>query len=140
MLRRCVLTVFSETDSSPAISGRDRLVGRYRSTLSSPGLSSSVGGDEDGSWAAGDELCTGSHGKYARKTAWCVRGRCAVVGLGAGVVPALVSQVVMTCRLAESARTDCRGEGGSVLMLLHRPGLRCRGLRCRGLRCCALRC
>ena len=42
MLRRCVLTVFSETDSSPAISGRDRFVGRYRSTRSSPGLSSSA--------------------------------------------------------------------------------------------------
>src|SRR5882757_2130949 len=36
--------------------------------------------------------------------------------LGAGVVPALSSRVVMTCRLAESARTDCRG-------------LRCRLLR-----------
>ncbi len=43
----CALTVFGETDSSPAISGRDRLVGRYRSTRSSPGLSSSAGGDED---------------------------------------------------------------------------------------------
>ena len=57
MLRMCVLTVFGETDSSPAISGRDRLVGRYRSTLSSPGLSSSAGGDEDWSLAAGDEPC-----------------------------------------------------------------------------------
>ena len=38
MLRTCVLTVLSETDSSLAISGRDRLVGRYRSTRSSPGL------------------------------------------------------------------------------------------------------
>jgi len=36
MLRTCVLTVLGETDSSPAISGRDRFVGRYRSTLSSP--------------------------------------------------------------------------------------------------------
>ena len=57
MLRRCVLTVFTETDSSLAISGRDRFVGRYRSTLSSPGLSSSVGGNEDCSLAAGDEPC-----------------------------------------------------------------------------------
>jgi transposase len=48
MLRRCAPTVFSETDSSSAISGRDKLVGRYRSTRSSPGLSSSVGGNEDG--------------------------------------------------------------------------------------------
>ena len=30
MLRICALTVFGETDSSPAISGRDRFVGRYR--------------------------------------------------------------------------------------------------------------
>jgi hypothetical protein len=34
-----VLIVFTDTDSSVAISGRDRLVGRYRSTLSSPELS-----------------------------------------------------------------------------------------------------
>ena len=40
MLRICVLTVFGETDSPLAISRRDRFVGRYRSTLSSPGLSS----------------------------------------------------------------------------------------------------
>ena len=53
MLRMCVLTVFGETDSSPAISGRDRLVGRYRSTRSSPGLSSSAGGDADCCLAAG---------------------------------------------------------------------------------------
>ena len=44
MLRMCVLTVFGETDNSPAISGRDKFVGRYRSTLSSPGLSSSASG------------------------------------------------------------------------------------------------
>jgi ubiquinone biosynthesis protein len=44
MLRMCALTVFGETDSCPAISGRDKLVGRYRSTRSSPGLSSSAGG------------------------------------------------------------------------------------------------
>ena len=37
-VRMCVLTVFGETDSSSAISGRDRFVGRYRSTRSSPGL------------------------------------------------------------------------------------------------------
>ena len=54
MLRRCVLTVFGETDSSAAISGRDNLLGRYRSTLSSPGVSSSAGGDEERSLAAGD--------------------------------------------------------------------------------------
>ena len=42
MLRMCVLTVFGETDRSRAISSLDRFVGRYRSTLSSPGLSSSV--------------------------------------------------------------------------------------------------
>src|SRR5258708_34091766 len=40
----------------------------------------------------------------------------------------------MTGRLAEPARTGRRGEGGSVLMLLHSPGLRCRGLRGRLLR------
>jgi len=34
------------------------------------------------------------------------------VGLGAGVVPALSSWVVMTCRLAESARTNRRGQDG----------------------------
>ncbi len=32
MLRMWVLTVFTETESSRSISGRDRLVGRYRST------------------------------------------------------------------------------------------------------------
>src|SRR2546429_9899878 len=58
-------------------------------------------------------------------------GRCTVVGLGAGVVLALFSQEVMTCRLAEPARTGCRSEGGSVPMPLHSPGLRSRGLRCR---------
>ena len=50
MLRTCVFTVFTETDSSPAISGLDRFVGRYRSTLSSLGLSSSVRA-EGGTWA-----------------------------------------------------------------------------------------
>jgi hypothetical protein len=38
MLRMCVLTVFTDTDSSAAISCRDRFVGRYRSTFSSPAL------------------------------------------------------------------------------------------------------
>jgi hypothetical protein len=52
-----VLTVFNETDSSLAISGRDRFVGRYRSTLSSPGLSSSAATMQDCSLAAGDEPC-----------------------------------------------------------------------------------
>jgi hypothetical protein len=37
----------------------NRLVGRYRSTLNSPGLSSPAGGDEDCSLAAGDEPCSG---------------------------------------------------------------------------------
>ena len=60
MLRTWVLTVFTETDSSLAISGLDRLVGRYRSTLSSLGLSSSVCGDEDWTLAARDEPCTTS--------------------------------------------------------------------------------
>jgi hypothetical protein len=88
----------------------------------------------------GQRARAGSHGKCARKTAWCLRGRCAVADRGAGVVPALFSQVVMTCRLAEPARTGRRGEGGSVLMPLHSPELRCRGLRCRGLRRRGLRC
>jgi hypothetical protein len=74
------------------------------------------------------ELRAGSHGKCARKTAWCLRGCCAVAGLGAGVVPALFSRVVMAYRLAEPAWTGCCGEGGSVLMPLHSPGLWCRGL------------
>ena len=38
MLRMCVLTVFSDTDSSAAISCRDRFVGRCRSIFSSPAL------------------------------------------------------------------------------------------------------
>ena len=41
MLRMCVLTVFTDTDSSAAISCRDRFVGRYRSTLTAPALISS---------------------------------------------------------------------------------------------------
>jgi hypothetical protein len=45
MLRMCVLTVFGETDSSLAISSRDRLVGRNRSTRSSPGLADLPGQD-----------------------------------------------------------------------------------------------
>src|SRR5262249_58012264 len=40
----------------------------------------------------------------------------------------------MTCRLTEPARTDRRGEGGSVLILLRSRWLRCRGQRCRLLR------
>src|SRR5690349_11281147 len=55
-------------------------------------------------------------------------------------VPALSPRVVMMCRLAESARTGCRGEDGAVLMPLHSPGLRCRGLRCGALRRGGLRC
>ena len=57
----------------------------------------------------------------------------------AGVVPALFSRVVMARRLAEPAGTDCRGEGGPVLIPLHSPGLLCHRLRCRGLRCRLLR-
>ena len=47
MLRMWVLTVFTDTDSSLAISGRERFVGRYRSTRSSLGLSCSISGSED---------------------------------------------------------------------------------------------
>ena len=50
MLRMWVLTVFTETDSSLAISGRDRFVGRYRSTRSSLGLSCSISAGV-GSWS-----------------------------------------------------------------------------------------
>jgi len=53
MLRMWVLTVFTETDSSLAISGLDRLVGRYRSTLSSVGLSSSFAAWGAGLWRSG---------------------------------------------------------------------------------------
>ena len=60
MLRTWVLTVFTETDSSLAISGLERLVGRYRSTLSSLGLSSSVGGVGDWPLAARDAPWTTS--------------------------------------------------------------------------------
>ncbi len=57
MLRMCVLTVFSETDSLPAISGLDRFVGRCGSTRSSSGLNSSA--DGEGWWpAAWDAPCT----------------------------------------------------------------------------------
>ena len=54
MLRTWVLTVLTETDSWLAISGLDRLVGRYRNTLSSLGLSSSAGADDGWSLAASD--------------------------------------------------------------------------------------
>jgi hypothetical protein len=73
MLRMWVLTVFTETDSSLAISGRERLVGRYRSTLSSLGLSSSAGGD-GGWWLAGKEApCTRSRMSASRAACavWC---------------------------------------------------------------------
>src|ERR1700736_3054028 len=46
MLRMCALTVFTDTDSSAAISCRDRFVGRYRSTFSSPALISGHTRDE----------------------------------------------------------------------------------------------
>src|SRR5260370_16939470 len=73
MLRMCALTVSGETHRSPAISGRDRLVGRYRSSLSSPGLSSSAGGDEDRSLAAGDAPCRTSRisASSAACAVWC---------------------------------------------------------------------
>ena len=54
MLLMWVLTVFTDTDSSSAICGRDRLVGRYRSTRSSHGLSSSASGGADWFLVAGD--------------------------------------------------------------------------------------
>ena len=62
MLRTFVLTVFTETDSSLAISGLDRFVGRHRNTPSSLGLSAPVSGD--GCWllAVRDEPCTTSMG------------------------------------------------------------------------------
>jgi hypothetical protein len=41
MLRMCVLTVFTDTDSSAAISCRNRFGGRYCSTFGSPALISS---------------------------------------------------------------------------------------------------
>ena len=41
MCRTCVLTVFAERNSSPAISGVDRLLGRNPRTRNSPGLSGS---------------------------------------------------------------------------------------------------
>ncbi len=44
MWRRCVLTVLAETNSSAAISGALRLLGRYRTTRSSASLSSSRSG------------------------------------------------------------------------------------------------
>jgi hypothetical protein len=62
MLRTFVLTVFTETDSSLAISGLDRFVGRYRNTLNSHGLSSSVSGDGCLLLAVRDEPCTTSMG------------------------------------------------------------------------------
>src|SRR2546430_13537004 len=39
-------------------------------------------------------------------------------------LPIFFAQMVMTCRLAEPARTRCRGEGGSVLMPPPSPGPR----------------
>ncbi len=55
MLRMWVLTVFTETDSSLAISGRERFVGRYRSTRSSLGLSCSISASEDSLLGAMDD-------------------------------------------------------------------------------------
>ena len=54
MLRMCVPTVFTDTGSSAAISCRDRFVGRYRSTFSSPALISSPRDGTGRSVAAGD--------------------------------------------------------------------------------------
>src|SRR6266508_4612473 len=76
MLRTWVLTVFTETDSSLAISGLERLVGRYRSTRSSLGLSSSVCGVGDWSLAASDAPWTTS--RMSASSAACAvscRGR-----------------------------------------------------------------
>ena len=42
MCRMCVRTVFTDRDSSPAISGAERLVGRYRRTRVSLSLSGVV--------------------------------------------------------------------------------------------------
>src|SRR6266702_200528 len=96
MLRRCVLTVFSETDSSPAISGRDRFVGRYRSTLSSPGLSSSAGGHEDCSVAAGGEPCRTSRMSVSSAGAAERDVRTGVWGLSGSLQPSL-ALVELTC-------------------------------------------
>jgi hypothetical protein len=73
MLRMCALTVFGETDSWSAISGRDRFVGRYRGTRSSPGLSSSADGGEDCCRAAGDAPCRTSRmsASSAPSAVWC---------------------------------------------------------------------
>jgi hypothetical protein len=55
MLRMWVLTVLTGTDSSPAISGRDRFVGRYRSTRSSLEVSCSISASEDSLPGARDD-------------------------------------------------------------------------------------
>ncbi len=44
-----MLTVFTETDSWLAISGRERFVGRYLSTRNSLGLSCSISANADSS-------------------------------------------------------------------------------------------
>jgi len=46
MLRTCVLTLFTETDSSLAISGLDRLVGMDRCRLDAGGESEQVAPQE----------------------------------------------------------------------------------------------
>ena len=55
MLRIWVFTVLTETDSSLAISGRERLAGRNHSTLGSLGLSGSTRGDRDCSLGSMDK-------------------------------------------------------------------------------------
>ena len=77
MLPRCVLTVFTETDSAPAISGRDRFVGRYFSTLSSLRVSCWV----SGSWG----LLTGGGRRNrltGRRRTRTIRTRCSSCGSG----------------------------------------------------------
>ena len=72
MLRTWVLTVFADTASSLAISGRDMLVGRYRSTLSSLALSWSVHGGTAVSAVGGDALCRMS--RMSTSSAACAVG------------------------------------------------------------------
>ena len=68
-----------------------------------------------------------------RSGTWCTPVKAGVLGIVLNPLHrralgrrsrALFSQVVMTCRLAEPARTGRRSEGGSVLKPLRSPGLR----------------
>jgi hypothetical protein len=76
-------------------------------------------------------------GGFAAATSGPVGAVCAACGQGDHPIPVILRA---GSRLAEPARTDRRGEDGSVLMPLHSPGLQCGGLQCRGLRCRGLRC